>query len=270
MGFLLIPLTALSKCMDQLSRLLDTDSTPQGAIPRLLSEPLSPDNLVVHLHIMQLMQQLFDAPRDVLTRLLLPRSPQTTAYAGSASFYVHHHLLEASRMYHASQAIPETACAELCGRNLRLLHSLIRSGIPEVLSAARTAGVLDLMLGELQGLLGAHEAAVEAEAREAHADSPEGSPGGDEDDEEEDVVRYRYSGEGDHRKRSLEVDAGSGRRPSSSVEPFSGKFEFCYDLNEDLERILQLEDELGEGICVCRMIGNSDVYLAALANSCSQ
>ena len=237
--------------MGQLSRLLDP-SSPPGIIPRLLSEPFSPDNLGVQIHVMRLMQQLFDTPRDILSSLLLPQSnsktiidaapihPTPAPGGSSTSFYVRHHLVEASRMYHASHADPSSACAEVCGLHLRLLHSLIRSGIPEVLSAACGARVLDLLLGELQGL---HEAAVEAaEAEAAATDSAVARTGdGEDDDDGDNATLLSQGGGGTGAAPELAPPAG-GHGP---LKPFSGKFEFCYDLNEDLERILQLEDQLG-------------------------
>ena len=232
--------------MTQLSLLISP--SPLGVVPRLLAEPLSGNNLAVQLHVLQLLQQLFDAPRPILELLLQPQAPGSsqpphqsaaepqqlpwTLSLNPAAFYTRHHLHEAARLYHAADGDASSACAELCHLHLRLLHSLVRSGVPAVLAAAHRERVVDLLMGELALQLEAQEALLAAAGDEGA-------------EQEEDELR-----EGSEQ----DSDDGEGQQGASDPLPkpppttgFTGKFEFCYDLNEDLQRIMDLEDQLGEG-----------------------
>jgi hypothetical protein len=317
-------LAQLSGCLQQLSALL---APPLGLVPRLLQQRLGPDTLAVQLHVLKLLQPLFDAPAPMLLQLL-PDTGSTpdppTSLPGNApppgaaaALYVSHLHRMAAQLYYASNGDPESACAELCMLHVRLLLSLMRSGLPSVLQAALQASINDLLLSELALEMDFSTAAPQAEEEAAEG---AGALTGDSGSDASGVDSSDGGGDsGSCVVGSLPPASGSGLRQGSVANPgriaeepeseeqpgglkraaaaaaavaetaaaaaavaetaaaaaaaaaakvpglaavswgstkewreeeargsSGSKFEFCYDLNEDLERMMALEEKLGE------------------------
>jgi hypothetical protein len=287
----------LLQCMQRLQRMLApplprslaaADPSPSssppsggGVIARLLQTPsASEGDLRMQLPALRLLQQLFDAhPKlvEVLMHAPAPPSPSSSTTTpqhqqqqqqqSPATFYVAFLLREAVCFYQASCGDPSSACSDLCELHVGLLHSLVRSGLPAVSSAARELGVLEhLLLEELAREEEERQQRCSDEANAAAAADEEARMGGrggedadsdlesansawEEDEEEE--MKGRGGGAASRRgKRQVarpEVDAAAASEQARN-------FKFSYDLNEDLERMLELEEKTGEcclGLRVC-------------------
>ena len=193
-------------------------SPSEGLLSNLvqLKPHLLVDSLAIFLHSLKLLQLLFESPEPILSALL---SEQIAAHYSSILY------ANMSMLYQASDGEPLSACAELCRIQVSTLRSLVQSSK----QGSKSVGVLDLLLSEVLMHMDAQvseELEIEDEEEEV-----------DEEDEDEEEVRGSPSPD-------------SKLRAKKQHERFqeTGKFEFSYDLNEDLERILDLEDKLGTDV----------------------
>lgn len=177
---------------------------------KLEAESLT-DSLAIYYHSLRLANLLFESPAPILSILL---SDEVAAHYSAAIYK------SMSVLYQASRGDPTSACAELCRIQVSTLRSLVRGSQ----QGSKNVGMLDLLLSGVSVHFEAQSAENEEEGEEM-------------EDEEEYEVRGSPSPE-------------SKQRVKKQSEHFqeTGKFEFSYDLNEDLERILDLEDHLGANV----------------------
>ncbi|GFR48222.1 hypothetical protein Agub_g10082 [Astrephomene gubernaculifera] len=253
----------MGACLQRLAALL---SPPSGAVARLLELPLREDTLVAQLHALWLLQVLYDMPdAKVLYSPIL------------ADYYValHHNSMILS--YESSGADPKSASAELCRIHATLLRSLARHPGPPVRAAFARMRTVEWLLAEMslesQLLPAAHHSGEGAldESSEVESDSDvedghehKGHEGAREASEK-DVAKSVGQESTTARRDAVEaapnaVNAsgsaaceGSGAAAAASGAAADGGnggkgFEFTYDLNEDVERLIALEDELGHDL----------------------
>ncbi|KAG2493918.1 hypothetical protein HYH03_007854 [Edaphochlamys debaryana] len=234
----------LNACLQRLGSLL---SPPSGALPRLLALAPGEHTLSAQLHAMWLLQVLYDMPDSKV--LYTP---------ALADHYValHHGAMVSS--YEASAADPRSAAAELCRIHATLLRSLARHPGQPVRSAFARAGTAAWLLAQvtLESSLLPAAAAEEEQAADRGASSDDSlSSSEDEDEDGDDAGDGKESGSdagpAGAATEAGEGDAseagGAGGGTSAAGGAKSGKsFAYTYDLNEDLERLMALEDELGE------------------------
>ncbi|PNH04663.1 putative serine/threonine-protein kinase [Tetrabaena socialis] len=256
----------MEPCLQRLGALL---APPYGALPRLLALPPREDTLAAQLHGLWLLQVLYDMPDSRVLRA----APLADHYVA-----LHHGSMVAS--YEASAADPNSAAAELCRLHATLLHSLARQPGQHVRAAFVRQRTVQWLLRELSLectlLPAAAQQQAEAAARAAGGDDD--SDGGDSSElsSESSSGSAGSSGSGGRRAGELaqagsvagraSAGAGSARgsrrlavpgaHSSSAAAGVSarspvgrggggGGFAFTYDLNEDVERLMALEDKLG-------------------------
>ncbi|MEW5312514.1 MAG: hypothetical protein WDW38_004144 [Sanguina aurantia] len=285
----------MQACMSRLAALLAPDA---GAVPRLLTRRLCADTMAVQLHVLQLLQLIYELPDS----LLLHRT-------AVAQLYVQYHHEQFVLYYQGSAADPDSAAAELAWMQLQALCALSKHSGEAVRSAFHSSGTVTFLLQ--QCALEAEVLSTQLQMMDDHA--PDTLPSSSDSDADDDSVGRDRSGSdaegGDpstaqhqhfhpseaaslsqHRHTapdgtssptpsvaplSLQLPgmptSSSGRGPASPVRPHSGKaqlaqmsrlggstrpaqtasqerFRFNYDLNEDVERLLALEDELGHEV----------------------
>lgn len=248
-----MPPVGLAECLALLAGML---SPPDGLLPRILQRPLSVDNATVQLHTLFLLQQLFESPAEVLRQLLRPA-------ASAASFYLNHHLTEAARCYFASGGDPASACAELCMMHVKLLRSLCRGGAVAVSAGPAAAALVggpvpaqrvnELLLSELSAEYEASQAAAllasehEVVERSSSMSSSSNSSTGGCDASDLASAGKLLSSQQEQLQHQAPGRQGPGKA-GAATDAKPGKFEFTYDLNEDLARILEMEEKLGEAV----------------------
>ncbi|KXZ55088.1 hypothetical protein GPECTOR_3g243 [Gonium pectorale] len=259
----------MAACLQRLAALL---VPPAGAVPRLLALPLREDTLAAQLHALWLLQVLYDMPDAKV--LYVP---------GVADHYVALHHTAMVEHYEASAADPNSAAAELCRIHATLLRSLARQPGQPVRAAFARSRTAEWLLGELslesQVLPCAQQLEAEGcelrEGSEGDSDSDSDVMSSDAEDVAEAVTADRgaasAAGSGVSRDgddggasagtRAEPVPAGAvpedpagarsngDRGRAASGEGAAGRaFEFTYDLNEDVERLIALEDKLGHAL----------------------
>lgn len=96
----------MQACMSRLAALLAPDA---GAVPRLLTRRLCADTMAVQLHVLQLLQLIYELPDS----LLLHRT-------AVAQLYVQYHHEQFVLYYQGSAADPDSAAAELAWMQLQV------------------------------------------------------------------------------------------------------------------------------------------------------
>ncbi|GAX76274.1 hypothetical protein CEUSTIGMA_g3718.t1 [Chlamydomonas eustigma] len=247
-------------CLIHLSRLL---SPPAGLVPRLLSKSLNAENFAVQYNVLQLLQQLFRSPKAIMqqvfgasqVQLLQKKETRHSQQDGempdvssACTFYTSLHLREAFRFYYAAAGDPSSAFSELSSVHLNLLRSLLKIGFPEVLSSAHSLGAVDMLLSEI------HLQYLDAEQVDTTAATHD----------REGAWKEKVDLESSDYAATLPTDTGASPSPlilsgvslgvpaskmrSSGLQTASDKFVFSYDLNEDLERIMEMENNLGSSV----------------------
>ncbi|GLI60470.1 hypothetical protein VaNZ11_002628 [Volvox africanus] len=255
----------MEPCLQRLNALL---APPSGAVPRLLDLPLAEDTLVAQLHALWLLQVLYDMP----DAKLLYSAPLAEYYIA-----LHHNAMVQS--YEASAADPKSAAAELCRIHATLLRSMARHPGATVRSAFARIRTVEWILQELSlesQLLPAAQQDGVADDPDTDSDSANDSDiTVSDDDEGEDRNDAGYSDKLANAVREtqprsakmrplspvvstmdsntaaeaeVEVEArmeDGATGPGVDSQKASKGFSFTYDLNEDVERLIALEDELG-------------------------
>ncbi|KAG2424575.1 hypothetical protein HXX76_014455 [Chlamydomonas incerta] len=253
---------ALPGCMQRLAALL---APPAGVAPRLLAAPLREDTLVAQLHVLWLLQVLYDQPDG---RLLYD--------AALAEHYVGLHHAAMTAAYEASAADPKSASAELCRIHATLLRSLARHPGQPVRAAfarARTVEWLLAQMGLESALLPQAAAAEEQEGGGGEGGGGDGSSDDDDSDlgdssdgEAAAAAALRSptssSSSGGGRPGAggnggtgtagdaAEGEGGTARSGAAGAGGGKDAFAFTYDLNEDVERLIALEDALGAEVAL--------------------
>ncbi|EFJ50375.1 hypothetical protein VOLCADRAFT_116901, partial [Volvox carteri f. nagariensis] len=253
----------MEPCLQRLGALL---APPSGTVPHLLDLPLAEDTLVAQLHALWLLQVLYDMP-----------DAKVLYSAQLAEYYValHHNAMVQS--YEASAADPKSAAAELCRIHATLLRSLARHPGAPVRNAFARVKTVDWILEELSlecQLLPAAQQDGEAEDPDSEDSSSDsditvtddedaatgGGIGGSGDGNGEVAAEQSLPScsartrllspvaptEADLQEKEAAVAAGSCPAAEAEASRKESKgFSFTYDLNEDVERLIALEDELG-------------------------
>ncbi|GIL55554.1 hypothetical protein Vafri_11104 [Volvox africanus] len=255
----------MEPCLQRLNALL---APPSGTVPRLLDLPLAEDTLVAQLHALWLLQVLYDMP----DAKLLYSAPLAEYYIA-----LHHNAMVQS--YEASAADPKSAAAELCRIHATLLRSMARHPGATVRSAFARIRTVEWILQELSlesQLLPAAQQDGVADDPDTDSDSTNDSDitvsDDDEDDDRNDegdsdklgnaereaqprsakmrplspVVSTGDSNTAAEAEVEVETTRENGATgPGVDSRKASKGFSFTYDLNEDVERLIALEDELG-------------------------
>ncbi|GIL85311.1 hypothetical protein Vretimale_10708 [Volvox reticuliferus] len=252
----------MEPCLQRLNALL---APPSGTVPRLLDLPLAEDTLVAQLHALWLLQVLYDMP----DAKLLYSSPLAEYYVA-----LHHNAMVQS--YEASAADPKSAAAELCRIHATLLRSMARHPGAAVRSTFARMKTVEWILQELSlesQLLAAAQQGGVADDQDTSSDSANDSDVTESDDDEDEDGNEEGDGDevaeavGEVQSRSDKLrplspavsvggstaaeEAEKGREegatgPGADSRKASKGFSFTYDLNEDVERLIALEDELGQ------------------------